>query len=90
MSGGTLVLIATPIGNLGDLSPRALEVLRAVDPSPARAVEGVVLVTSSLCATVTRYLALRSWVFARRGRLVAPGRPAAALASDTPTPGSSA
>lgn len=27
--GGTLFLVATPIGNLGDLSPRALETLRA-------------------------------------------------------------
>lgn len=29
-SAGTLHVVATPIGNLGDLSPRALEVLRAV------------------------------------------------------------
>lgn len=28
---GTLYVVATPIGNLGDLSPRALETLRAVD-----------------------------------------------------------
>jgi 16S rRNA (cytidine1402-2'-O)-methyltransferase len=28
---GELVLVATPIGNLGDLSPRAVEVLRAAD-----------------------------------------------------------
>jgi len=28
--GGTLVLVATPIGNLGDLPPRAVEVLRGV------------------------------------------------------------
>jgi 16S rRNA (cytidine1402-2'-O)-methyltransferase len=31
MSEGRLVLVATPIGNLGDLSPRALEVLRDAD-----------------------------------------------------------
>ena len=30
MSGGTLFVVATPIGNLGDLGPRALEVLAAV------------------------------------------------------------
>ena len=31
MSVGTLYLIGTPIGNLGDLSPRAVETLRTVD-----------------------------------------------------------
>jgi len=31
MSAGTLLVIATPIGNLADLSPRALEALRAAD-----------------------------------------------------------
>jgi 16S rRNA (cytidine1402-2'-O)-methyltransferase len=31
VTGGTLVVVATPIGNLGDLSPRAAEVLRTVD-----------------------------------------------------------
>jgi len=29
--GGRLVLVGTPIGNLGDLAPRAVEVLRAAD-----------------------------------------------------------
>jgi len=31
MSGGTLFVVATPIGNLGDLTPRARETLAAVD-----------------------------------------------------------
>lgn len=30
-SGGRLVLVATPIGNLGDLSPRAVQALRGAD-----------------------------------------------------------
>src|SRR5215213_6048944 len=31
MTGGRLVLVGTPIGNLGDLSPRAAEVLAKAD-----------------------------------------------------------
>jgi 16S rRNA (cytidine1402-2'-O)-methyltransferase len=31
VTGGALVLVGTPIGNLGDLSPRAAEVLRTAD-----------------------------------------------------------
>src|SRR5688572_33299836 len=30
-AGGRLVVVATPIGNLGDLSPRAAEALRTAD-----------------------------------------------------------
>ena len=30
-AGGTLWLVATPIGNLGDLSPRAVEALESAD-----------------------------------------------------------
>jgi hypothetical protein len=36
-----------------------------VDASPARAIELGVLVSASTAATVTRFVALRSWVFAR-------------------------
>ena len=45
----------------------ALGLLNALNPHPARAVEVTVLVTASLLATVTRYVALRTWVFAHRG-----------------------
>jgi putative flippase GtrA len=50
----------------------ALDALLAIDPSPARVVEVTVLVIASVLATVSRYVALRTWVFARRVR-----RPAA-------------
>lgn len=48
------------------LTAGALAVLHGIDPTPARAVELAVLVAASTAATVTRYVALRSWVFARR------------------------
>jgi putative flippase GtrA len=50
------------------LTSGALAVLHGLDASPARAVELGVLVAASLVATVTRYVALRTWVFARRRR----------------------
>ena len=50
------------------LTTGALAVLRGLDPHPARALEVAVLVAASTCATVTRWFALRSWVFARRRR----------------------
>lgn len=54
------------------LTSGALAVLHALDPSPPRAVELLVLVAASVCATVTRFVALRTWVFAKRGRTAAP------------------
>jgi glycosyltransferase involved in cell wall biosynthesis len=44
----------------------SLALLRALDHRPSRTMEVGVLVVASAAATVTRYVALRSWVFARR------------------------
>jgi len=48
------------------LATGALTVLHALQPDPSRALEVTVLVAASTCATVTRYVALRMWVFAHR------------------------
>jgi putative flippase GtrA len=61
-AGGLVYLLA-----LG-LTAGALDVLHGLDPHPARALEVLVLVLASAFATVTRYVALRSWVFAGRRR----------------------
>jgi putative flippase GtrA len=50
------------------LTSGALEVLHGLHAAPARGVELAVLVAASLVATVTRYVALRTWVFTRRRR----------------------
>jgi glycosyltransferase involved in cell wall biosynthesis len=50
------------------LTNGALAVLHGLDATPARALELGVLVAASLVATVTRYVALKTWVFARYGR----------------------
>jgi putative flippase GtrA len=47
------------------LTSAALLVLEAVDRRPARAVELAVLVLAGICATLTRYIGLRTWVFAK-------------------------
>jgi glycosyltransferase involved in cell wall biosynthesis len=57
------------------LTAGALDVLNGVDPHPARALEVLVLVLASAFAAVTRYVALRSWVFARRPRSAGGLRP---------------
>jgi glycosyltransferase involved in cell wall biosynthesis len=46
------------------LTAGALGVLHAADSGASRAVELTVLVAASLLATVTRYVALKTWVFA--------------------------
>ena len=50
------------------LTSGALAVLHGLVSSPARWVELAVLIAASLAATVTRYVAFRTWVFARRHR----------------------
>jgi len=57
---GALVFVLTLA-----LTSGALAVLHGVDPSPARAIELAVLVAASVTATITRFVALRTWVFAR-------------------------
>ncbi|MCW2954386.1 MAG: glycosyl transferase family 2 [Conexibacter sp.] len=47
------------------LTSGALAVLHGLDPNPSRPLELTVLVLASIAATVTRYVALRSWVFVR-------------------------
>lgn len=58
------------------LTGGSLDVLQAIHPHPSRAVEVTVLVLASAFATVTRYIALRSWVFARRASNTRKLRPA--------------
>jgi len=48
------------------LTSGVLAVLHGIDPDPARLVELCVLLGASVSATVARYVAMRSWVFARR------------------------
>jgi glycosyltransferase involved in cell wall biosynthesis len=60
---GGLVFVLT----LG-LTSGALAVLHALSASPSRAVELAVLICASIAATFTRYVALRTWVFARAAR----------------------
>ncbi|HEY2320053.1 MAG TPA: glycosyltransferase [Solirubrobacteraceae bacterium] len=62
-AGSVVYLIA-----LG-LTAGALDVLNGLDPHPARLLEVAVLVAATTVATVTRYVALRSWVFARARRV---------------------
>jgi putative flippase GtrA len=65
---GAIVFVLT----LG-LTSGALAVLHRLDATPARAVELAALIAASAAATVTRYVALRTWVFAGARR--APGAP---------------
>jgi glycosyltransferase involved in cell wall biosynthesis len=62
------------------LTNGALSVLHDLDRHPPRLLEAAVLVLATLAATVTRYVALSSWVFRRRSRR---DRPDAVLSIDT-------
>jgi putative flippase GtrA len=56
------------------ITTESLALLHALDSSPTRLLETAVLVVASAAATVTRFVALRSWVFARcRRRALAAG-----------------
>ncbi len=59
LAGGLIYLLALA------LTAGALELLRKLDPHPVHLLEVVVLVAASAVATVSRYVALRTWVFAR-------------------------
>ena len=50
------------------LTSGALAVLHGIDAHAPRAVELAVLITASTAATITRFVALRSWVFAHKRR----------------------
>jgi glycosyltransferase involved in cell wall biosynthesis len=50
------------------LTSGALLVLHVLDARPSRPLELAVLIAAGVCATVPRFVALRSWVFARRAR----------------------
>jgi putative flippase GtrA len=57
------------------LTTAALACLHRLSATPPRAVELAVLVASGAVATVTRYVALRTWVFAAARRRVAHAEP---------------
>jgi glycosyltransferase involved in cell wall biosynthesis len=58
---GALVFVLTLA-----LTTGALAVLRGLEASPPRALELAVLIAASTVATITRFVALRTWVFAHR------------------------
>jgi 16S rRNA (cytidine1402-2'-O)-methyltransferase len=87
---GTLYVVATPIGNLGDLSPRAAEVLRAVAAVAAEDTRRTLKLFAHLGARPPELLSLPA--FDERGRVariverLAAGEDVA-LCTDAGTPG---
>jgi 16S rRNA (cytidine1402-2'-O)-methyltransferase len=87
---GTLYVVATPIGNLGDLSPRAAEVLRTVGVVAAEDTRRTLKLYAHLGAPAPRLVALPAFDERRRiapvlAHLAAGGD--AALCTDAGTPG---
>ncbi|MCW3004721.1 MAG: glycosyltransferase [Conexibacter sp.] len=66
------------------LTAGALDVLHGVAPGASRHVELAVLVAASLAATVTRYVALKTWVFVAPRRTRVEPVPASGPAPATP------
>jgi putative flippase GtrA len=81
---GALVFLLT----LG-LTAGALGVLRGIAPGASRGVELAVLIVASLVATVTRYVALKTYVFVS-GRVPAPARLAPPAVAPPAEPAASA
>lgn len=87
---GTLYVVATPIGNLGDLSPRAAEVLKACPAVAAEDTRRTLVLYAHLGVPAPRLLSLPA--FDERGRVASiVARLAAgedvALCTDAGTPG---
>jgi putative flippase GtrA len=70
------------------LTTGALAVLHGIEAAPSPYVEVAVLVVAGAAATVTRYVALRSWVFARARRHPLPASAGPLPASAVPLPAS--
>jgi putative flippase GtrA len=66
LRGAAVFVLALALSNGG------LSVLHGIDASPPRVVELAVLVVGSALATVTRYVAMKTWVFTRRAALPEP------------------
>jgi len=90
VAAGTLYVVATPIGNLGDLSPRAAEILRTVDAVAAEDTRRTARLYAHLGVEAPTMLSLPA--FDERGRVeavvsrLADGQ-AVALCTDAGTPG---
>jgi 16S rRNA (cytidine1402-2'-O)-methyltransferase len=90
VTAGTLYVVATPIGNLGDLSPRAAEVLRAVSAVAAEDTRRTLKLFAHMGVPAPEMLSLPA--FDERGRVARiverlAGGADVALCTDAGTPG---